>query len=433
MAGNANHGGCNCCNTPPCDQPTLVCETVSVSKSKCGYPEWSGHVSTPPKIYAKKVTRIEGSSEGHLDSSYTDPVWDVVTRETHNTVIDSVDFTITSETAKDGCGETVAYSGTGTSTKTDESISRYSDGTMACDYTVTYDVAQSANPDGSIHNVANASGSGSGDGCPDDYTEPEAYSDGGMLTEESGSLLHAYMCGYASSSITSTATVKTKTITATTGSDPDKPCSASQTDTTTLSDEFTTSQLIAIALSHVPAYRPDPDNPEDEIGPPFNQPCPNYGWGGEPGRVCFSCSSFRNLSTDETSYSIRRVRWKIRHMPTGTCYLKVWLRLRFRPEGTTGSADTFTPLPDYEWRGSGNPCFANAEKAYNYAGSSVPSENNVVFSEQTETLEPATDGTVFIEIVKWSALEGYTPDDPNDDGTRPDPDNKPNCYPVPTE
>jgi hypothetical protein len=45
-----------CC---PVDSPTLLCDSISASKTKCGYPEFSGHVSTPPKIYL--VSSLSGT------------------------------------------------------------------------------------------------------------------------------------------------------------------------------------------------------------------------------------------------------------------------------------------------------------------------------------------------------------------------------------
>lgn len=121
------------------------------------------------------------------------------------------------------------------------------------------------------------------------------------------------------------------------------------------------------------------------------------------------CSSFRNISPDESSYSVRRTRWHIEHKPTGTCYLKVWLRKKFEPE--SGGDPVYTDLTPYEWRGSGNPCIADPSL-------SVDSEENRVIGETTSENEPTEDGPVTIEIVKWSCVPGYEPDfsDPENPG-----------------
>jgi hypothetical protein len=38
-----------------CPSPTLTCDSVSASLTKCGYSEQFGHVSTPPKIYRSRT------------------------------------------------------------------------------------------------------------------------------------------------------------------------------------------------------------------------------------------------------------------------------------------------------------------------------------------------------------------------------------------
>lgn len=125
-----------------------------------------------------------------------------------------------------------------------------------------------------------------------------------------------------------------------------------------------------------------------------------------------TCSAYRNLSPDESSYSIRRFKWRLRHSPNGTCYLKVWLRKKFQPEG--GGEPTYTSLPAYEWTGSGNPCIADPDLG-------VGHEDNEITSSETSEDEPATDGTVTIEIIKYSCVPGYTPPDDGSANGYPDP------------
>lgn len=114
------------------------------------------------------------------------------------------------------------------------------------------------------------------------------------------------------------------------------------------------------------------------------------------------CSSFRNLSPDESSFSLTRTKWRVAHSPTGTCYLKVWLRTRFVPEG--GGSEIITPLTAYEWTATGNPCIPDLTKGPDHA-------DNIIRSDETEEQEPADDGTTYVEIVKWSCQSGYTPPD----------------------
>ena len=124
------------------------------------------------------------------------------------------------------------------------------------------------------------------------------------------------------------------------------------------------------------------------------------------------CSSFRNLSPDQYSLSIRRMKWRISHVRTGTCYLKAWLRTRFVPEG--GGDPTLTDLPPYTWTATGSPCFSATDEP-------PDSEANMITGEEAEEQEPSLDGTTTVEIVKWSCIPGYTPPD---DGTA-------NGYPLP--
>ncbi len=43
------------CDPCVCPLPTLKCDSVSATKSKCGFYEWPGHASTPLKIYKTKT------------------------------------------------------------------------------------------------------------------------------------------------------------------------------------------------------------------------------------------------------------------------------------------------------------------------------------------------------------------------------------------
>jgi hypothetical protein len=136
--------------------------------------------------------------------------------------------------------------------------------------------------------------------------------------------------------------------------------------------------------------------------------------GSFPGTWAGSCSAFRNLSPDESSFTARKFRWRLRHAPSATCYLKVWMNRVFSPEG--GGDPIVTPLSPYTWSGSGNPCLPATDKPIDHE------DNQITGSATTEDV-PGTDGTTSIEIVKWSCLPGYTPPD----------DGSANGYPVEEE
>jgi hypothetical protein len=80
----------------------------------------------------------------------------------------------------------------------------------------------------------------------------------------------------------------------------------------------------------------------------------------------------------------------------------VWLRKRFVPEDTALDP-VITELAPYVWNGSGNPCYADTTKPPTHA-------DNLIEGPPQNENEPATDGTTFIEIVKWSCVPTYEPD-----------------------
>lgn len=170
------------------------------------------------------------------------------------------------------------------------------------------------------------------------------------------------------------------------------PCCTGGTETltTTYTDQVTaesTASLISRTVAALPNY---PD-----------------AWTG-------SCSSYRNLSPDESSYSLRRIKWRVKHSPTGTCYLKVWLQTRFVPE--EGGDPILTPLEPYTWSLAGNPCLPDPTKGPGH-------DENLIRSEVSEEQEPGTDGTISIEIIKFSCDPTYTPpDDGSANGLRPPPE-----------
>jgi len=56
--GSSTSKCCGCGGRGPCGGPPeslLVCRTAEASITKCGFNEWSGYVSSPPRIYLKKT------------------------------------------------------------------------------------------------------------------------------------------------------------------------------------------------------------------------------------------------------------------------------------------------------------------------------------------------------------------------------------------
>jgi hypothetical protein len=165
-------------------------------------------------------------------------------------------------------------------------------------------------------------------------------------------------------------------------------------DTRTVSNEYLTSELIAYTIDNLPSW---------------------------PGTYDGDYWTTRVLSETETSYHITRLKYKLEHYPTASCYLKVWLRTRFSPAG--GGADVLTDLTPYVWTGTGTPCLPEP----NLSASDIL---NKISTAPVQLDEPPENGNLYIEIKKWSCVFGYEPDDPLDSGARPFPDLKPNGFPI---
>jgi len=190
-----------------------------------------------------------------------------------------------------------------------------------------------------------------------------------------------------------TGTVYSNTATATTksytGSYTSDSVSCSASGSSTLSDEYTDEMLTEDAEASMPDFDDD-----------WN----DGAW------------SFRFLTQD--NLTLRKAKWRIRHLPTGSCYLKVWYRTRFR-EGPSDPWSNHGADQSYVWNGEGNPCLIDPSKGYSHA-------DNYIFSEPEVIPYPEENGENHIEIRKWSCVKGYEPE-------ISDPSNpQPNGYPDPT-
>lgn len=328
-----SHGPCDCCDQPICNTPTIICDSVSASKTKCGFAPYTGDTSPVATRYTTQTAHTEIHTAN--DSGSCHAIMDVTT----------VQDCINGVTCSGGCNNS---------------------GATVPPYTHTWVP--------------------SGAACDFDSSS------------------FSPCCNFGSTTISTSAT--SQVITSSIGS---CPAGSSQVVTKTLSTLYTTDQLKTNTEDALPDYSGfDDDHSVSGQG--------------------ITCSAFRGLSADETSHSIRRFKYKVRHYPTASCYLRVWLRLRFRPAGTSGASDVLTDVDAYEWTGSptdGGLCFKDATLPYDHA------DNRIDSAASDEIAEPDDNGTTTIEIKKWSCLEGYEPDDPNDDGTRPDPDDNPNGWPKP--
>ena len=128
-----------------------------------------------------------------------------------------------------------------------------------------------------------------------------------------------------------------------------------------------------------------------------------------------SNTSTRAWTHDGLTKAETKIKYRLRHLPTGTCYLKVWISTIFTPLAGTPESPVIT---SYTWSGTGNPCLTVATDPAN-------ADSQKINGSTTEVLPPATDGSKVVTILKWSCVDGYEPD-------VSDPDNKqPNGYPNP--
>lgn len=148
---------------------------------------------------------------------------------------------------------------------------------------------------------------------------------------------------------------------------------------------------------------------------------PEYGlWSGETGTAPpalktgesrgTACGASRSFDGES------KCEWRVKHEPSGTCYLKAWIKKTFTP---AVGAPTVTDVTPYEWTGAGNPCLADPELAVDHA-------DNLIKGTATEEAAPATNGVTTFQLTKYSCVSGYEPD-------ISDPENpQPNGFPDPT-
>ncbi len=134
--------------------------------------------------------------------------------------------------------------------------------------------------------------------------------------------------------------------------------------------------------------------------------------------------------TNTLETSQQEFKFRLKHQPTGTCYLKVWFEkeiLNWKSstdqcpvlveDGDPEKEDIDEP---YEWEGSGYPCFEDKEKS--------PTEcENAIYSEP-KTITAQENQSVSVRIKKWSIIKDYEPDDPDENGCQ---GCKPNGFPIP--
>ncbi len=150
--------------------------------------------------------------------------------------------------------------------------------------------------------------------------------------------------------------------------------------------------------------------------------------------IKYDMSKERDRMGNFLGYVERKVKCRILHYPTPTCYLRIWLRIR-----TTKLIKVFTSVPNqpcfgwslqdgetteeiidaYEWNGSGRPCF---ETVIDENGNLVIGAGNPIFKKLgCENVITSGDFELVagdfelktIGVYKYSFVAGYEPSNPS--------------------
>lgn len=392
---------CGCCTAPPCPTPLLECDSVSNSESKralCG----TGllHYRTHQFCDGNGVLRtntysVDEDGECHMDSSTSEGVDGCCTGDLF---FDDGKYYRRKITTTSNVGENVVEASNGDKT------------TITVNCVIVVNEIRRCNEDPEIYYGV---GDGTLEGTIPNTTSSVhliEYSNGNWYKVECEAIQDIFTGVWTG---TSTVSYLINGMQGEESTPTTSPCCNSGTPFDWCSLEgivcSTNTEYEAQVLPFTESFsNPDPGESTESLISKTIESLPDF-----PGTWDGSCASIRNLSEDENSYSIRRIKWRVAHPPTGTCYLKVWLQKRFTPEDEEAE-EVITPLTAYEWNGTGNPCLTDPAEIF------TDEANRIEGSATTED-EPATNGETTIEIVKWSCVEGY---EPPDDGSA-------NGYPVP--
>jgi len=350
-----SNSACDCCNQPPCPTPTLEFISVSANcETTCatGEIEWNlqGKIQTTTITLVDGECKIEESCSGSRSITYDSSGSTGGSTAGEGTCSGSDTFTETTS-FDDDCEGTIICSGSGNYTTTTYSGSGVSN---------TQVVAWTINAD-----------------CSTTYSDGEGYA------------------------ICPTSTVVTQS----------PPAGTASTVTSSL-------VKLECTLPPYPAYPAFFNSWESPPALLLGQgrfPTAKRDWNAFVARVPIDPTlnggdSIDGVQVDAGSTKMeRKIKYRICHWPSGTCYLKVWISTIFTPLDGTPEAPVIT---SYTWTGTGNPCLTVPNDPVN-------ADSQKINSSTTEVLPPATNGTKEVTILKWSCVNGYEPD-------VSDPDNKQN-------
>jgi hypothetical protein len=97
----------NCCC---CPDVTLYCDSIFASRTKCGFPEFGGFVSTPPKYYLVRTIHIVRDSDSTSPFAVCTSHWDETETDTYT--VNDDDGSCTLDKVCSGGGSGTDFSGT---------------------------------------------------------------------------------------------------------------------------------------------------------------------------------------------------------------------------------------------------------------------------------------------------------------------------------
>jgi hypothetical protein len=340
-----------------CPTPTLVCDSVSATKSKCGFEEFEGCVSDPPKFYLSRSTHFYGSGNATVQGGPCSGAPVHVT---------SFDQSFVDTYDPEDCS-VLRHDCSGTSTET---------------------VYTDFNPPDCGHVDSSCSATFTCDG----------WSAGCQF----------YTCVFHDTTRTCDSTSQTTTETS------QQPiCNNGgagddiSTEVLTLSDEYTTDLLVSTTEDALPAYfgyfgcNPGGCDNEAACEDGCDNPCPRNGQ--LAGQGC-DCSASYFLSDNETSLYIRnsKFKWKVPRRPSG--FYKVFWNETFKPILETDT--TYCGNDYYEGQEDPNPSnWTCTAKSFDWSGATAGGKESTVLT----LVHPSSNGTTYITDIRWSSKSSYTP------------------------
>lgn len=360
---------CDCCEQPPCPAPSLEFVSSSLSGTLCGFPLPEHPDNTEAENCLRFTTRVSSKVTSYNREAVT--FVDFVEVPLQEDGLRTDTYTETSTDTGEECVVTFESS----AIWHEYSLTTLTDGRKYPETTIDYSSSSSSAAPACVGTQTNVTTYES------DPAEPE---DTSTTTGEWGHCAEVLTPGVTWSKVGYVYTLST-----------DFPLSEGETGSHNETQTVTLSGEATLPAEDFPDYP---------------------AWEGESEDALVDGQGRTSVAEREGcgSVNLTKIKYRFKHLPTGTCYLKAWVSKVFTPAGE----DPETPeITTYVWTGAGNPCLT-------VEFDPVDANTQLIHGTATEILPPAAEGTIAITLVKYSCVEGYEPD--LDDPT------KPNGFPDPS-